>query len=72
MNVFFEHDKDENVSGANDVSHCPNGEKCNEQGHTLTVMCKFQAKCNRLNCQYKHIVPRTAFLEASSIKQLRK
>ena len=75
---FFEHDKDENASGGNDGSHCPNGEKCNDQscnyselGHTLTVMCKFQAKCNRLNCQYKHMVPRTAFLGATSMKKLR-
>ena len=70
---FFEHKKDFNVSEEYDGLSCPNGEKCvdqsckfSEQRHTLTILCKFQANCNRLNCQYKHNVPRKAFLEGGS------
>ena len=67
---FFEHEKDNSVTERNAYSYCPNGEKCddqsckyNEQRHTSSVLCKFQAICNRLNCQFKHSVPRKAFLE---------
>ena len=74
---FFEHEKDSNVPGTKEDLYCPNGEKCNdqsckfsEQKHKSTFLCKFQANCNRLNCQYKHNMPRKAFLEESSIKHL--
>ena len=54
-------------------SVCPEGEKCNnqscnfsEQSHTKSkLLCIFQAKCNRLNCPFKHTVPRNAFLGES-------
>ena len=74
---FFEHEKDYNVSDTNDGLNCPNGERCadqsckfSEQRHTVTILCKFQANCKRLNCPYKHNVPRKAFLEQGSIKYL--
>ena len=72
---FFEHEKDNSVSITNESSNCPDGEKCNnqscnfsEQKHASTILCKFQAKCNRLNCQFKHNVPRNVFLGESFIR----
>ena len=70
---FFEHEKDINVPEEYDGLSCPNGEKCkdqtckfSEQRHSITILCKFQANCNRLNCQYKHNLPRKAFLGGGS------
>ena len=67
---FFEHEKDNSVTEHNASSYCPNGEKCSDQSckytekrHISSVLCKFQASCNRLNCQFKHSVARKAFLE---------
>ena len=56
--------------GPSEESVCPDGEKCNnqacnysEQSHSKSkVSCIFQANCNRLNCPFKHTVPRKAFL----------
>ena len=58
----------ESVPGGDSV--CPEGEDCNnqscnfsEQSHLKTkLLCIFQANCNRLNCPFKHTVPRKAFL----------
>ena len=48
---------DYNEYNINDGSNCPNGEMCadqtckfSEQKHKVTILCKFQANCNRLNC----------------------
>ena len=55
---------------------CAAGEQCDdqsckfsEQNHKKTkakVLCKFQSNCNRLNCTFKHIVARKAFLGVGS------
>ena len=49
---------------------CPKGEDCNDQAcsysewkhKTSKVLCKFQQNCNRINCPFKHTMPRKAFL----------
>ena len=73
---FFEHERESNVYEAYEALNCPDGEKCknqscnfSEQKHTSISICKFQANCNRLNCQFKHNVPRKAFLEEGLIRR---
>ena len=72
---FFEH---ENISSkhAEEVKvekrrYCPEGEQCqnqscdnNETNHmgVKNVMSRFQAKCNRPEFMFKHVVERAAFL----------
>ena len=62
---LFEHAQDLDAG-----SHCPDGQKCNdqtckfsEQRHLPSkVSCKFQTSCNRLNCPFTHSNVRKAFL----------
>ena len=76
---LYEHE--ENNSDVNrNGSFCLNGSKCvdqscrfSEQSHMNDrVLCKFQSKCNRLNCNYKHVVTRNAFLEDGQSNSKRK
>ena len=51
--------------------YCPRGESCDNQAcefsernhlNAENVMCRFQAKCSRSECMYKHVMERTSFL----------
>ena len=69
---FFDHEdnsssqSEENKNGQN--RYCTKGEKCQNQScevnhmNVKNVMCRFQAKCNRSECMFKHIMERAAFL----------
>ena len=52
-----------------DNSACVNGENCQDQScekqhrKVLMLSCKFQENCNKVDCQFRHLVPRKAFLE---------
>ena len=72
--MFFEHKNKNQTDYIINVDVCPNGSKCADQACRYSewkhqslsqVMCKFQANCNRLNCVYKHIMDRKAFLGVS-------
>ena len=63
---FFEHKSYEKVKNG-----CPNGQNCSDQtckfsawGHREKnqILCKFQEKCNRSNCIFRHIVAKKCFL----------
>ena len=73
---FFQHDgESHNKSKVDDMkklTFCPEGENCrnqsceyNEEKHKELkhILCRFQSKCNRPECAFKHIVDRAAFLE---------
>ena len=61
---------------------CPNGQDCknqecnfSEKEHTNPIrdgLCKFQEKCNRTFCSYKHTVLRKSFLGAGPLEKIRK
>ena len=66
---LYEHNTAENTGNV-----CPNGEKCsdqtclfNEQQHKSPqqMFCRFQLRCNRSGCPYKHSTTRRAFLGES-------
>ena len=51
--------------------YCPSGETCQNQSCEYNEMnqrnmnlipCRFQEKCNRSNCSFKHIVEKASFL----------
>ena len=55
---FFEHKKEEHVKNV-----CPNGPTCTDQSckfsvwshrNTREILCKFQERCHRANCIFKH------------------
>ena len=56
---------------------CADGSQCRDQScrfsdkehKDVIILCKFQKNCNRLNCAFKHIVDRRAFLESGSAKE---
>ena len=56
---------------------CADGSQCRDQScrfsdkehKDIKILCKFQKNCNRLNCTFKHIVERRAFLELGSTKE---
>ena len=68
---FFEHDQ-------NDVSKvekrksrfCLKGEKCEDQSceysemnhNVKNVVCKYQSKCNKQDCMFKHLMEKASFL----------
>ena len=65
------------VPNGESISGCPNGQNCsdqscsfNEQKHRNVNqnLCRFQARCNRAGCLYKHNVARQAFLGESQSK----
>ena len=75
-NVFFQHDEESNNEDKESVKKkskfCQEGENCRNQSCEYTeekhiqmkhVMCRFQSKCNRAECAFKHVVERAAFLE---------
>ena len=59
---------------------CPEGVECknqackyNDKEHRGSKgLCKFQVNCNRLNCNYKHLGSRKAFLEQEFSKENKK
>ena len=59
---LFEHD--------NESKYCPKGSSCDDQSCVFSevnhvnmpnMLCRFQAKCNRSECMYKHIRERSSF-----------
>ena len=73
----------EHISNQENIKEgCPNGQACkdqecvfNEKEHINPIrdgLCKFQEKCNRIFCSYKHIFPRKSFLGAGPIEKTRK
>jgi hypothetical protein len=77
---LYEHEKNDTEEHRNGNNFCSNGSKCDdqscrfsEQSHMIDKMlCKFQSNCNRLNCSFKHIATRKAFLEVGPLKNKRK
>ena len=72
---FFQHEEDSNNKSEafenTKSKYCPKGETCMDQSceynaanhrQIKDVMCRFQNKCNRPECAFKHIVERAAFL----------
>ena len=63
------------VDKRNDV--CVDGSSCRDQSCRFSdkehkenkILCKFQRNCNRLNCTYKHIIDRKAFLDFRLTKE---
>ena len=59
---------------------CVNGLECRDQSckfsdrehKQMKDLCKFQENCNRLNCLYRHIKSRKAFLEEWASKESKK
>ena len=71
---LYEHEIAEEENGH---GRCVNGSECRDQSciyndkeHKLSKeLCKFQINCNRLNCNYRHLVTRRAFLETGVSKE---
>merc|ERR1712013_203644 len=71
---FFEHDdeKDKQKEEPSGKSrYCLKGENCQDQSceysevnhlNVKNVMCRFQSKCNKSECMFKHIMERASFL----------
>ena len=72
---FFAHeDNQSSLSAGLNIGrnrYCPRGESCDSQAcefsennhlNAENVMCRFQAKCIRSECMYKHVMERTSFL----------
>ena len=72
---FFLHEDE--VSGLNQAGeqrrsrYCPPGEQCQNQSceysernhiNMNNIMCKFQSKCNRSECLFKHVMEKASFL----------
>ena len=59
-----------NNTETENIDSCPRGENCQDQTCTFSewkhkskvTLCKFQTQCTRINCPYKHIAKRKAFL----------
>ena len=74
---LYEHGMAEEKSGQ---GLCANGPECRDQSceyndkeHRMDKeLCRFQVNCNRLNCTYKHLVARRAFLEPGASKESKK
>ena len=71
---LFEHN---NVANESNFSGCPNGQNCSDQSCSLSEqkhrvytqnLCRYQARCNRAGCQFKHNVARQSFLGQSHSK----
>ena len=69
---FFEH---EEIQGSQEEArkskYCLKGEKCNDQSceysevnhlNVKNVMCRYQSKCKKPECMFKHIVDKASFL----------
>ena len=62
------------------VNGCVDGSDCRDQSCKFSdkehkdnrILCKFQTNCNRLNCIYKHVVARKAFLGPGLSKENKK
>ena len=70
---FFIHEESVPVQETRYRSHgyCPDGLECHNQSCEYSdnnhknfkeILCRFQARCNRAECEFKHVVDRTAFL----------
>ena len=73
----------EHISNQENIQEgCPNGQACKDQECAFSEkehinpirdgLCKYQEKCNRIFCSYKHIVSRKSFLGAGPIEKARK
>ena len=80
---FFDHNNDSQSqqNKAGQTRYCPDGERCENQSCKFSeknhsnmkdVLCRFQAKCNRSECFYKHVVERVSFLGDCSPNFVRK
>ena len=58
-----------------DIRYCTEGENCKNQScefperdhkNTSNIPCRFQSKCNKPQCRFKHIVEKASFLEVST------
>ena len=75
---LYEHEKAEYQDNRNGL--CPEGLECknqaceyNDKEHRRNKdLCKFQINCNRLNCEYRHLVSRKAFLDEGFSKENKK
>ena len=72
---------DHNIKEETNLSVCPNGQNCvdqscsySEQNHRSQRpnLCRFQEKCNRAGCLFKHMCVRNAFLGVSPSNTKRK
>ena len=61
--------------------YCLRGENCEDQSceysevnhmNVKNVMCRYQAKCNKTECMFKHIIGKASFLEACTQNYKRK
>ena len=72
---FFTHEDGTDNNNAQSVQiktkYCPSGEACknqsceySEQNHknTRDILCRFQTKCNRSDCIFKHDIEKSSFL----------
>ena len=75
--LFYHKSSSEEVKS---LSVCPRGPNCHDQSCTFSEqshkslkldLCRFQEKCNRSGCLFKHTVERKTFLEESRSKQRR-
>ena len=75
MNVFFIHDDSPSTKSSESEQrqskYCPEGDKCEDQSCQYTeanhknmnsVLCRFQSKCNRSDCVFKHLFEKASFL----------
>ena len=77
---LYEHEGTNTEEYNNGKSFCLNGSNCDDQSCRFSeqshlkdrVLCRFQSRCNRLNCSYKHTVARKAFLEEGQLGNKRK
>ena len=75
---LYEHEKAEYQEIGYDL--CSDGLECKNQGckyndkehRRRQDLCKFQVNCNRLNCNFRHLVSRKAFLEEGFSKENKK
>ena len=77
---FFSHDKSNERRNEESSPFCPRGTKCSDQScnyseanhaNTDEIECKFQEKCTRKFCAFKHVVERRAFLEEGRLNRKR-
>ena len=81
---FFDHnEKEDKQTEERGVKsrYCLKGENCENQSceysevnhmNVKNVMCRYQAKCNKTECMFKHIIERASFLEACTQNYKRK
>ena len=71
---FFEHDNaDDSQEEERKSRYCLKGEKCEDQSciyseinhlNVKNVMCRYQSRCKKSECMFKHIMEKASFLAA--------